>query len=74
MPKTCTSSFIDDIEDEKLVLAVEEFPCLWNPSKESHKKSLARNIAWAKVADLCNKPGKGKFVYKLISHEQCTAT
>ena len=74
MPKTCTTSFIDDVENEKLILAVEEFPCLWDPSKESYRKSLARNIEWSKVADLCNKPGQGKFGYKLTSHEQCTAT
>ena len=71
MPKTCTTSFIDDVENEKLILAVEEFPCLWDSSKDL---SLARNIAWSKVADLCNKPGQGKFGYKLTSHEQCTAT
>ena len=62
MPKTCTSSFIYDVGNEKLILAVEEFSCLWNLSKESYRKSLARNIAWSKVADLCNKPGEGKFV------------
>ena len=43
-------------------------------SKESYRKSLARNIAWSKVGNWCNKPGQGKFVYKLTSYEQSTAT
>ena len=59
MPKTCTTSFIDNVENEKLILAVEEFPCFWDRSQELYRKSMARNKAWLKVADLCNKLGQG---------------
>jgi len=45
---------------EKLVLAVQEYPCLWDSSLESYHINATCANAWNAVAEQCGYPGKGK--------------
>jgi len=52
--------FPSDDAREKLVLAVQEYPCLWDSSLESYHTNVTRANAWNAVAEQCGYPGKGK--------------
>ena len=38
------------MEDEKLIEAVIEFPCLWRVSSHAYKDARAKENAWKEVA------------------------
>ena len=39
-----------EMEDEKLIEAVREFPCLWRVSSRAYKDARAKENAWKEVA------------------------
>ena len=59
MPKHSSTSFKTE-ENEKLILAVQDLTCLWDPSKEGYSRGTCRNMVWEKAAERCGLPGQSK--------------
>ena len=49
--------FITDSEKEKLIAAVQSYPCLYDCTRESYHCRAARSNAWSEVAKLCDCKG-----------------
>lgn len=57
---------LEDQEKEKIIRAVEKYPCLYNCKLDSYHNKSIRNKAWKEVANKCNLSGKGNINFILL--------
>jgi len=48
---------MEDME-EKFILKVQEYECLWNSANKNHKNTKLRNDLWTKLSQELGIPGK----------------
>ena len=68
MPKHSSTCFRTEEENELLIIAVQDYPCLWDPSIEGYSRAQFRSLAWENVAERCGFPGNGEKNFINLDH------
>ena len=52
-----TRSLCTEMSDDKLIIAVSSFPCIYDVSLDTYRDNLMRNEAWRKIAEIVGDDG-----------------